>query len=65
MEIKPRSPSLRGLMDFFGLVSTGSLADEQHRCGGLAPHRPTVIYTMRGNAFEARGGQLQADLSVP
>ena len=42
MEIKPRSPSLRGLMDFFGLVSTGSQNDAQNRCGGLPPHRPTV-----------------------
>ena len=71
VETKPRSPSLRGLMDFFRLVSTGSLADAQNRCGGLAPTPPhSNLYhegeRLRGPGRErAAPGRLQRTLTSP
>ena len=69
VENKPRSPSLRGLMDFFGLVSTGSLADAQNRCGGLASTPPHSNIYHEGERLRGPGraapGRPQRSLTSP
>ena len=53
-------------MDFFRLVSSGTLAGAQHR-RELSSITAPQHYTMGGNTFEIRGvgAPLRTDLSVP